>query len=100
MTYLRNIHEKKIFGPKKYPREKSLTHEIPTKKFFGPTKFWTHKGTVARWHETHETHNGTRPTEFTTLILEQRQLTQQIMTSFSNSYSCKNDSPFKSKNQP
>ena len=93
----RNIHEK-IFGPTKQPREKIWTHEIPTRKNFGPTKyprekifeptkyprekiadsrntheknFWTHEGTVVRWHKTHETHHSTRPTEFSTLNIFQ-----------------------------
>ena len=47
-------------------------HEITTRKKFGPTKYpreklRTHEGTVARWYEAHETHDGTRPTKFSTL---------------------------------
>ena len=56
------IPTRKNFRPTKYPREKILdprnTHE---------KNFRTHEGTMARWHETHETHDGTRPTEFSTL---------------------------------
>ena len=33
-----NNHEK-TFGPPKYPREKILDPEIPTRKNFGPTKY-------------------------------------------------------------
>ena len=44
----------------KYPRENILdprnTHE---------KNFRTHEGTMARWHQTHD---GMRPTEFSTLI--------------------------------
>ena len=81
---------RKTLGPTKYPREKVLdqrnnhekklwTHEIPTRKNLIPTKyprenildprntheknFRTHEGTIARWHVTHD---GTRPTEFST----------------------------------
>ena len=55
-----NSHEKKIG-----------THEIPTRKNFGPTKYpqeklRTNEDTMARWHETYETHDGTRHTEFRT----------------------------------
>ena len=80
-------------GPTEYPQEKILdtrnthekkfeTHEIPTRKKLGHTiypreKIWdlrnthkknfrTHEDTMARWYETHETHNGRRPTEFST----------------------------------
>ena len=46
----------------KYPQEKMWdwrnTHE---------KKFWTHESMIAQWHETHETPDGTRPTEFSTL---------------------------------
>ena len=35
-----------------------------------------HEGTVARWHEAHETHDGTRPTEFSTLLRNLVQLEQ------------------------
>ena len=67
----------------KYLREKIWTHEIPTKKCFRPTKYprektldtrntqekklRTHEGTVAQWYEAREAHDGTRPTEFSTL---------------------------------
>ena len=57
----RNTHEIK-FGLTKYPREKILdarnTHE---------KKFQTHEGMVAPWPETHEIHDCTRPTKFSTL---------------------------------
>ena len=36
-------------------------------------KLRTHEGTVARWHETHD---GTRPTEFSTLLRNLVQLEQ------------------------
>ena len=42
----------------KYPREKISAHEIPTRKNSEPTK--------AQWYQTHETHDGTRPTELST----------------------------------
>ena len=58
-----NIHEKKCW-----------THEIPRRKTLDPQnnnkkKFQTQQGTMARWHETHEMRNDTRPTEFRTLIM-------------------------------
>ena len=37
-------------------RKKIENHEIPTRKYVGPT--------MAQWHYTHETHDGTKPTEF------------------------------------
>ena len=79
-------------GPAKIPTRKNLdptntytkkfqTHEILTIKNLGPTKnpqeksldprnthqkkLRAHKGMVARWHETHD---GMRPTEFSTLV--------------------------------
>ena len=87
-SYTRNTHEKKFhtskrptrknFGPAKYPREKILgprtdhkrnfcTHEISTRKSFGATKnLWEKlldsRSTMTRWHEAHETYNGTWPT--------------------------------------
>ena len=48
----RNTHEKKF-----------QTHEIPTRK-----KLQTHESTVARWYEAQETHDGTRLTEFSTIV--------------------------------
>ena len=82
---LRNYPREKIFEttrknyrPTKYPRQKTLdprnthekkfgSHEINKRKYFGSTKHpW---GTVARWHEIHETHDGTRPTKFSTLLV-------------------------------
>ena len=52
MKYLRE----KILGPrKKTTLDPGNTHE---------KNFWTYQGTVARWHETHNTHDDTRPTEF------------------------------------
>ena len=83
--YLRNIHKKKTLNPRKHPRGKVWTHKIPTRKNFAPTKYPREKmrdprnthekklrpqeGTVTRWHETHETHNGKRLTEFSTLVV-------------------------------
>ena len=64
------------------PTKKYWTHETPTKKIvdqqistrknFGPRKyppekFRAHESTMAWWHETHETHDGARLTEFSTL---------------------------------
>ena len=50
-------------GPMKYPRKKVSdprnTHE---------KKLRTHESTVARWYEAHETHDGTRLTEFSTIV--------------------------------
>ena len=82
-------HKRRNFEPTKYPREKTLdprntyekkfgTHEIPTRKNLGPMKYpreklWdprnTHKGTIGQWHWTHETHDGTQTTKFSTLLL-------------------------------
>ena len=68
-----DIPRRKNFGPRRYPREKIWTHKIPTIKNILDQwntlekKCWTHKGTVARWHESHKTHDGRRPTEFNTL---------------------------------
>ena len=44
------------FEPTKYPREKIQDPRT------------THEGTMARWHKTRETHDGTRPTKFSTLL--------------------------------
>ena len=79
------IPQEKISNPREkcWTHEKKCrTHEIPTKTNFGPTKyprekildpwntheksFWTHKGTVAPWHETHD---GTRPMELAHSII-------------------------------
>ena len=57
----RNTHEIK-FGLTKHPREKILNARNTHEK-----KFRTHEGTVVPWHETHEIHDGTRPTKFSTL---------------------------------
>ena len=68
------IFRRKNFGPAKFPREKKLdpwnthekkfwTHEIHTRKNY------THEGTMARWHGTHETHHGTRSTKLAYLIM-------------------------------
>ena len=48
--------QEKTLDPRKYPREKIWTHEIPTRKKFGPTKYprkkisdpWRHGGLMAR----------------------------------------------------
>ena len=55
---------KKHFGPTKYPREKMSDPPNTLKK-----RFRIHEGTRAQWYEIHETHIGTRPMEFGTLIL-------------------------------
>ena len=52
-----NTHEKKITDKIKYPREKVLD-----------------KAPAEQWHETHETHDCTRPTKFSTL--QEKQLPQ------------------------
>ena len=52
---------RKNIGPTKYQQENILDPRNTREK-----NFWTHKDTTARWHETHETHDGTRPTEFST----------------------------------
>ena len=76
-NYPRNIHKKKFwilekklrtheapmrkdFAHTKHPREKFRTHEIPTRNYLGSTK--------AQWHETYETQNGMRSTEFSTFL--------------------------------
>ena len=61
--YLQNIHEKKILYPLKYPAEKIWNLRNTHQKNSRP-----HEGTVAQLHKVHETHNGTRPTEFSTLL--------------------------------
>ena len=80
LIYSRGTYEtstRNNFGPTKIPTRKNLdprnahektfqTHEIPTRKNFGPTKY--PRGTVARWHEAHETHDGMSSTEFSTLV--------------------------------
>ena len=56
--------------------------KICTRKNFGPTnvetlaprnihgrKFWTHEGPIVQWHETRETHDVNRQTEFSALFL-------------------------------
>ena len=71
-----------MLDPRKTHEKKFWTHEIPTEKFLGPQntheeKFRIHKTfmkknigpTMTQWYETHETHNGTRPTELSTLLL-------------------------------
>ena len=76
-----NIPTRIKLYPRNTPEKKFWTHKIPTRKNFGPTKyprekildpqnthekkFWTHEGTV---NETHETRNGTRPTEFSIFL--------------------------------
>ena len=52
---------------------KSWTHEVLMRKYFGPRNthgknFRNHEGTLAQWNETYETHDDTRPTEFSTLV--------------------------------
>ena len=74
----------KILDPRKYPQEKTWTHEIPTKKSFRPTKYpWekpldprnTHEKnygpTKARWHD------GTKPTR-PTMAREPQNLARSI----------------------
>ena len=73
MKYLRNIHEKKFWSHEistrknfeltRYPREEILDPQNTQEK-----KIRTHEGTVTPWHETHGTQDGTRPTEFSTLL--------------------------------
>ena len=92
MKYLRE----KNLGCTKRSRERTLdpqntlgkkfgTHEIPTRKYLEPAKYPrekifnprnTHEGTMARWHQTHETHDGTRPTNFSTLTLKSEDFTK------------------------
>ena len=55
-----NTH-KEIFKPLKYPWEKILRPWSTHKKHFAPTNAW--------WHKTQETHNGMKPTEFSTLTI-------------------------------
>ena len=55
-----NIHEKKLG-----------TRELPARNFW-PTKYPldtlnSHEGTMTRWHYTHENHDSTPPTKFSTL---------------------------------
>ena len=79
----RNTHEKK-FETRKIPtRKKFGTHEIPIRKYFEPTKYPrekifdprnTHGAKMTRWHWTHETHDGTRPTKFCSLVMKETQL--------------------------
>ena len=73
----RNTHERKFW-----------THEIPTRKNLEPTQyprenileprntheknFRSHEGTMEQSHETHETHDGSRQTEFSTLFFEKQ----------------------------
>ena len=64
---------RKNFGSTKYPRKKCLSHKVPRKNILNPRNtnekiFWTHEGTMARWRSTHETHDGSRRTEFSTLV--------------------------------
>ena len=61
-SYPQNVHEKN-FRPTNYSREKILDSQTTHEK-----NFWSHEGMIARWHETHETYDGTRPTEFNPLI--------------------------------
>ena len=92
ILYPRNTHEnnfytheypqEKMLDPRKTHEKKFWTHEIPTEKILGPQntheeKFRIHKTfmkknigpTMTQWYETQETHNGTRPTELSTLLL-------------------------------
>ena len=82
--YLRNIHEKKILDPRKYPREKTWTHEIPTKKSFKPTKYPREKtldprNTHEKYYETTKArwHDGTKPTR-PTMAREPQNLARSI----------------------
>ena len=74
---------RKVWDPGNTHEKKIMIYKIPTKKNLKPTKylrenildprnthgknFWTHESTMAPWCETHETHDGTRPTDFSTL---------------------------------
>ena len=64
---------RKKFAHRKYPRKKNYgQNKIPTRKGFGPTK-----APAEQWHETHETHDCTRPTKFSTL--QEKQLPQVLL---------------------
>ena len=57
--YLRNIYKKKFLNPRRYPREKVWTHEIPTRKNFRPTKYpwekmWDPRNTHEKKFSTHK----------------------------------------------
>ena len=62
----------KKFGPTKYLRQKLLDRQntnktkYPRERISDPRN--AHEGTMNRWHETHETHNDTRPTKIRTLL--------------------------------
>ena len=56
---------RKKFGPMKIPTRKNLDPQYTHEKKLG-----TNEGTVARWQDAYETHNGTRSTEFSTLIFK------------------------------
>ena len=88
----KNTQTRKIWIHEITKRKKNETHKIPKRKKFGFTKYprekiripnkiekrekisnsrkthekslWTQEGTVTWWHKTQETHDGTRPTEF------------------------------------
>ena len=75
------IPTKKKFGSTKNPREKILdqlnthekisrTNDKPTRRSFSTTKHPNFKNTIVRWQETQKAHDGSRPTEFSTLFQE------------------------------
>ena len=75
---IHNVPNRKTFGPIKYPREKISDLQNTHKKNIIP--IWTHNGKMARWHGTHESHDGTIPTEFSTLPMYLLTCTQKMST--------------------
>ena len=67
----RNTHEK-LFPTHEISTTKKIgAHELPARNFW-PTKYPldtlnSHEGTMTRWHYTHENHDSTPPTKFSTL---------------------------------
>ena len=53
-----------MLDPRSSHEKKFENHKITTRKILNPRR---HDGTMARWHETHETQDDTGPTEFSTL---------------------------------
>ena len=69
---LKFIQNYQILEPRNAREKKFWTHDMPTRKKLRPTKHPREKYLDpqkhdTRWHETHETNDGTRPTEFSTL---------------------------------
>ena len=70
--YSRNIPLRKYFDPRNTHVKTFWTQKIPTRKNFEPTmypqeRFFDPRGTAKQWHKTYEAHDGTWPTEFSTL---------------------------------